>query len=93
MASTNSNSNERLSITLGDEGCFQGVVVSDFSDLRVFPQLAKFPYFADRITATQDFDGPTYLHIGTEASDHACVSAAKRYDFDVEVLLKIRNGR
>jgi hypothetical protein len=93
MASINSNSNERLPITLGDERHFQGVVVSSFSDIRVIPQLAKFPYFADRITATQDWDSPTYLHIGTEASDHACASVAKRYGFDVEVLLKIRNSR
>lgn len=66
--------------------------MNSFSDARVFPQQAKFPYLSDRVTVSQDFDGATYLHVGMKASNSACASLAERYGLDLEVLLKIRDG-
>ena len=66
--------------------------MNSFSDVRVFSQQAKFPYLSDRVTVSQDFDGPTYLHVGVNASNSACAALAQRYGLDVEVLLKVRDG-
>ena len=64
--------------------------MNSFSDLRVFPKLAKFPYPQDRITATQDDDGPTFLHVGSTASDKACSQVAEKYHLEIDVLKKVR---
>lgn len=63
-----------------------------FTNTKVFIQLALYPQLEDRVTVTQDWDGPTYLHVGKFAKDEACNGIADRYSLEVGKLLKVRGS-
>jgi hypothetical protein len=63
-----------------------------FTNTRVIIKPAYFPFSNNLITASQDFDGPTYLYVGSLASNEACKAISERFKVNVNDLLEIREG-